>query len=312
MHIHVLRRWRAAVATVAAVAFVTVSAATETQREATADGTLAFEAASIKLAAADALRNRVMPTSANRLWIPGMTLTWLVYTAYGNGGYNTSMRVTGGPDWVNRTAFAVEAVASSEVTPQQLRLMLQTLLEERFALKLRHETAPGEFLALTLDRSDGTLGPKVKKWDGSCPQVMPVLSFPAARRPLQKIGDRFVAGPASEADDPAVPYCPTGYSAGGIRIDGATMVTVADVLSLPPGRALLGTVTQDHTGLTDRYTLELDYRFPPSSPAGAPQPEFAGPSLPTAVREQWGLRLEPRKGLLKVVRVESAQLPTAN
>ena len=297
--------------TVAAVALVTVSAAAETQREATADAKLAFEAASIKLAAPDAVRNRVMPTSANRLWIPGMTLTWLVYTAYGNGGYNTSMRVTGGPDWVNRTAFAVEAVASRDVTPQQLRLMLQTLLEERFALKLRHETEPGGFLALTLDRSDGTLGPKVKKWDGSCPQVLPVLSFQAARRPLQKIDDRFVVGPASEADDPAVPYCPTGYSAGGIRIDGATMVTVADVLSLPPGRALLGTVTQDYTGLTDRYTLELDYRFTPSSPA-APQPEFAGPSLPTAVREQWGLRLEPRKGLLKVVRVESAQLPTEN
>jgi uncharacterized protein (TIGR03435 family) len=312
MQVHISRRWRAAVSTVVAVALVTVSVATEPQREATSDGRLAFEAATIKLAAPDAVRNRVMPTSPNRLWIPGMTLSWLVYTAYGNGGYNTSMRVTGGPDWVNRTAFAVEAVASRSVTPQQLRLMLQTLLEERFALKLRHETEPGEFLALTVDRSDGTLGPKVKKWDGSCPQVMPVLSFQAARRPLQKIDDRFVVGPASEADDPAVPYCPTGYSAGGIRIDGATMVTVADVLSLPPGRALLGTVTQDHTGLTERYTLELDYRFPPVPSAGAPPPEFAAPSLPTAVREQWGLRLEPRKGLLKVVRVEGAQLPTEN
>ena len=298
--------------TAVAVALVTVSVATQPQREATADGKLAFEAATIKRAAPDAVRNRVMPTSANRLWIPGMTLTWLVYTAYGNGGYNTSMRVTGGPDWVNRTAFAVEAVAPRDVTAQQRRLMLQTLLEERFALKLRHATEPGEFLALTLDRRDGTLGPKVRKWDGSCPPIMPVLSFESARRPLQKIDGRFVVGPASEADDPAVPYCPTGYSAGGIRIDGATMATVAEVLSLPPGRALLGTVTQDRTGLPERYTLELDYRFPPFPWAGAPQPEFAGPSLPTALREQWGLRLVPQKGLLRVVMVESAQLPAEN
>jgi uncharacterized protein (TIGR03435 family) len=302
----------AGVSTAAAVALVTVSVATEPQRDATSDGRLAFEAATVKLAAPDAVRNRVMPTGPNRLSIPSMTLTWLVYTAYGNGGYNTSMRVTGGPDWVNRTAFAVEAVASGNATPQQLRLMLQALLEERFALTLRNEMVPGEFLALTLDRSDGTLGPKVRKWDGSCPQVMPVLSFPAARRPFQKIDDRFVVGPASESDDPAVPYCPTGYSAGGIRIDGATMVTVAEVLSLPPGRALLGTVTQDQTGLTGRYTLELDYRFPPSPSLGAPQPEFAGPSLSTAVREQWGFRLEPRKGQLKVLRVESAQMPSEN
>jgi uncharacterized protein (TIGR03435 family) len=300
------------VPTAVAVAIATVSVATQSQREATGDVRPAFEAATIKLAAPDAVRNRMMPTSANRLWIPGMTLTWLVYTAYGNGGYNTSMRVTGGPDWVNRTAFAVEAVALTDVTAQQQRLMLQTLLEERFALKLRHTTEPGEFLALTLDRSDGTLGPRVKKWDGTCPQVMPALAFPSARRPLQNIDGKLVVGPASAADDPAVPYCPTGYSAGGIRIDGATMATVAEVLSLPPGRALLGTVTQDHTGLTGRYTLELDYRFPPFRSAGGPQPEFAGPSLPTAVGEQWGLRLVPRKGALRVITVESAQLPAEN
>jgi hypothetical protein len=78
---------------------------------------------------------------------------------------------------------------------------------------------------------------------------MPVLSFQAPRRPLQRIDGRFVVGPASETDDPAVPYCPTGYGPDGIRIDGATMITVADVLSLPPGRALLGTITQDRTGI---------------------------------------------------------------
>jgi uncharacterized protein (TIGR03435 family) len=274
---------------------------------------LAFEAATIKPAASDAVRNQVIPTAPNRLYIPGMTLTWLIYTAYGDGGFNTSMRVTGGPDWVNRMAFAVEGIASTAATPRQLRLMLQTLLEERFALKFRHLTETHEVLTLVPDRSDGTLGPKVKKWDGTCPRVMPALYFQAPRRPLQKVDDRFVVGPASAADDPGVPYCPTGYRAGGMTVDGATMFTVAEMLSLPPGRALLGTVTQDHTGLTDRYTMELDYPFPATGPgAPAAPPEFAGPSLSTAVREQWGLRLAPGKGPLKVIIVESAQLPTGN
>jgi uncharacterized protein (TIGR03435 family) len=303
---------RAGVFIVAAIAIVVAPVTTESQQQMPAEGPLAFEAATIKVAAPEAVRNRVMPTSPNRMSIPSMTLTWLIYTAYGSGGYNTSMRVTGGPDWVNRTAFAVEGVAASDSTPRQLRLMLQTLLEERFALKLRNETETGNVLALTLDRSNGTLGPKVTKWDGTCPRVMPVLYFQAAMRPLERIGDKFVVARASQADDPAVPYCPTGYGPSGIRIDGATMVTVADVLSLPPGRALLGTITQDHTGLTDRYTMELDYVFPPSTSAGAPQPEFAGPSLSTAVREQWGLRLVPSRGPLNVIRVESAQLPSGN
>lgn len=98
-----------------------------------------------------------------------------------------------------------------------------------------------------------------------------------------------------------------------MRIDGATMSTVADMLSLPPSRARLGTITQDHTGLTGRYTMELDYPFaPPGSPAPAAQPEFAGPSLPTAVKDQWGPRLTPGKGQLNIIVVESAQLPTGN
>jgi uncharacterized protein (TIGR03435 family) len=299
----------------AALALAAATAGADPQRETPTAGRLAFEVATIRLAAPDAVRNRVMPASPNRLYIPSMTLTALIYAAHGDGGFNTSMRVTGGPDWIDKTAFSVEGVASGPATPRELRLMLQTLLEERFALKLRGLTGTADIpmddvLALVVDRSDGTLGPKVKKWDGTCPPVMPVLYLQAPRRPLQKVEDRFLAGPASEGDDPAVPYCPTGYRAAGMRVDGATMVTVAEMLSLPPARALLGTITQDRTGLTDRYTMELDYPFAPSPPVAPP--EFAGPSLSTAVQEQWGLRLEPSTGRLNVIVVESAQPPTSN
>jgi uncharacterized protein (TIGR03435 family) len=298
----------------AAIALVAASATAGAQQT-PAGGRPAFEAATIKLAAPDAVRNRVLQPSPNRLSIPSVTLTALIYAAYGDGGYNTSMRVTGGPDWVNTTAFSVEGVASGPAPPRLMRLMLQTLLAERFALKIQSPSQTGDVpmndvLALVVDRSDGTLGPGVRKWDGTCPAVAPALVFPAQRRPLQMVDGKLVVGPASEADDPAVPYCPTGYRAGGIRIDGATMVTVAEMLSLPPARALLGGVTQDRTGLTERYTLELDYFFPPSPAAAQAQPEFAPPSLSTAVQEQWGLRLVPSKGQLKAIVVESAQRPT--
>ena len=85
------------------------------------------------------------------------------------------------------------------------------------------------------------------------------------------------------------------------------MSTVAEMLSLPPGRQLLGTITQDRTGLTGRYTLDLDYLF-----GAPPTADFSGPSLATAVREQWGLRLVPGKGRFKVIVVESAQLPATD
>jgi uncharacterized protein (TIGR03435 family) len=158
-------------------AVLTALVAVEVPRRVAAQERPAFEAATVKLAAADAIRNQVLHPSPNRLSIPSMRLTSLIYAAYGNGSFNTAMRVTGGPDWANQTEFAVEGVASGNATPRRLRLMLQTLLEERFALELRHTTETNDVLTLVVDRSDGALGPKVSKWDGTCPPVMPALRF---------------------------------------------------------------------------------------------------------------------------------------
>jgi uncharacterized protein (TIGR03435 family) len=292
---------------VAVIAVLAAPSAVARQQKATSETRLAFEAATIKLAPPDVVRsNRVISTSPNRMFIPGMPLTSLVYAAYGDGGFNTSMSVRGGPDWTNRTLFTVEGVATGPATGRERRLMLQTLLEQRFALKLRRETQTFKGLALVVDRSDGTLGPKVKSWSGACPQVRPVLYFEAAWQRLQAVQP-------SPSDDPDVPYCPTGYRNGGLLVDGATMSTVAELLSLPPARALLGTMTHDRTGLTGRYAMELDFPFPATGPAAAgPRPEFAGPSLSTAVREQWGLRLVPGEGTLRVLVIENAQEPTEN
>jgi len=143
---------------------------------------------------------------------------------------------------------------------------------------------------LVVDRRDGTLGPKVKEWDGSCKNGKP-----------------------SEDDDPAVPRCLSGYRPGGITLDGATMFSVAEVLSLPQARTLLGGLIGDRTGLKGRYTMDLDYQFaPPRAADSGAVPESAGPALSTAIREQWGLRIQPGQGAFRLVVIESAQLPTAN
>jgi len=295
----------------AAFAIPAVLAAAAPQRETAARP--AFETATIKLSTGPSRANVITQPSPNRLSIPGMTLMALVYAAYGDGGFNTSMSVRGvKPDWANQTVYAIEGSAAAPATPRQMRLMLQSLLEERFALRLHDasdtDAAIGDVLSLVVDRADGRLGPKVKPWDGTCPAVVPPMVMQAPQRPLQRVGDQLVVGPASAADDPDLPYCPTGFRPGGMRIDGATMSTVAQMLSLPPGRVLLNTITVDRTGLTGRYTLDLDYLFTGS----APPPDFAGPSLSTAIKEQWGLRLVPGKARLKLLIVDSAQPPTPN
>ena len=174
--------------------------------------------------------------------------------------------------------------------------MLRTLLAERFGLKVRLEDrigAPGTggIYVLVPDRTDGKLGPNIKEWDGNC-------------------GGK----PATSEDDPHVPRCPSGYRAGGLFLEGATMFSVAELLSLPQSRALLQTIVQDRTGLEyKRYTLGLAFQFTAPRPADPTKsPEFEGPTLFQAVREQWGLRLERGEGTLHMVFVDNVERPNEN
>jgi uncharacterized protein (TIGR03435 family) len=76
--------------------------------------------------------------------------------------YNVrDFQVTGGPEWIRegRFRFAVEATAGQASTPDEMRLMLQHLLADRFQLKLHRETRELSVYALVPGRS----GPKIRE-----------------------------------------------------------------------------------------------------------------------------------------------------
>ena len=188
-------------------------------------------------------RNQMLRVGPNRISIPSMTLSWLIYTAYGEG-MSTSILVTGGPDWRNQTAYAIEAKSQEPATHLQFHAMLRTLLEDRFGLKIHREESESDIYALVLDRSDGKLGPKVQPWTGTCAN---------GRKPT-----------ADEYDDTHIPACPSGLIVNRLFMDGGTMFSAADLLSLPMSRTLLGRVVQDRTGLTGRYKIDMAYPFVPA------------------------------------------------
>jgi uncharacterized protein (TIGR03435 family) len=247
-----------------------------------------FESATIKPAAPDAVRNRVMPASPDRLSIPSMNLTWLIYTAY-QEGLGTAWNVTGVPGSLNATYYAIEGKAAQPSTQLELRLMLRALLAERFGLKVRLEDNDVEMSNLVLDRSDGKLGPNVKEWDGTCRNAVPTTD-----------------------DDPHVPRCSSGYFGRGLWVEGGTMYSAADLLSLPPSWGSLGKVViEDHTGLSGRYTMFLEFPFPAwNQVVRSAHPETTAPPLLDAVREQWGLRIVKGRGVIHVINVESVAQPT--
>jgi uncharacterized protein (TIGR03435 family) len=246
---------------------------------------LSFEVVSIRKAAPGSMSNRTTIVNPRRITMQNINLTWLTYYAYG-AGLSTAVRVTGGPDWKDREGYDIQGLASQNSVEREFRLMVRTMLEERFALKVRVEatTAP-DILGLFLDRSDGKLGPNVQEWKGTCENRTP-----------------------SDDDDPTLPRCGGAYRPPGLVLEGVTMFNVAEMLSLPQGRGLLGNIVTDHTGLTGRFNMKLEYPFPPP---GAPQP-VAAPSLFSVVREQWGLKLERAEGSFKLVTIESAEHPAEN
>jgi uncharacterized protein (TIGR03435 family) len=74
-----------------------------------------------------------------------------------------------GPDWIRDRSYRFEIVAKAPPdTPiDQLRLMLQTLLKERFRLEIHHEQRKLAHLDLTIDKN----GPKMPLSSGDGPGV---------------------------------------------------------------------------------------------------------------------------------------------
>jgi uncharacterized protein (TIGR03435 family) len=119
-------------------------------------GKIEFEVASIKPAAPgrDGGRVRTLP-GGQTFTASNVALKNLIMTAY-------SLRadqVSGGPGWVNSDGYDIEAKANRPSSPDELMLMLQTLLTDRFKLILRDDKKVQPVYALALEKA----GPNMKQ-----------------------------------------------------------------------------------------------------------------------------------------------------
>jgi uncharacterized protein (TIGR03435 family) len=110
----------------------------------------AFEVADIKpadpAAAMKGGKPRLLP--GGRAEIPGFTLKMLIAMSYGVQE-NT---IVGAPKWAENTRFDIVAKAPPNSDFPTLRLMLQSLLEDRFKLKFHHEDKSMPVFVLTLGK----------------------------------------------------------------------------------------------------------------------------------------------------------------
>jgi uncharacterized protein (TIGR03435 family) len=200
------------------------------------------------------------------------------------------------PDWNGAVRFDIAAKAAFAPSAEQMRVMLQRMLADRFALRVHTEPREMPIYILRLARDDGRLGNHIKKTSVDCAAV-------EAERRQQ--GNATVRPQTVDG----FPVCATAMTArpgpGAVtllyRAGGVTSSQLADWLSSYVGRTVV-----DRTQLDGRFDIDLSF-----TPSGAPSTSVDDAvSVFTAVQEQLGLKLESTRGPVNVVVVDHVEHPT--
>jgi bla regulator protein blaR1 len=273
------------------------------------------------------------PAKDGRFYSTGPTLRMLIRMAYDI----QDSQIEGGPSWMNSERFDIQAEAGSAVNAELSKLsvaqalalkrrMIQSLLADRFNLKVHHETKDLPMYALVV----GKHGPKIKAAAGSDSAPITLGGHAEARR-----GVMFRAEPGG---------------ASAMAFEASPLSFLAQVLSQQLGRTVL-----DETGLKGLYSFTLKFtgeggprgmRFggpPPGGGGGgmaaaaappgggqvavggpvpggsggpgkpeAPSPDASAPSIFTALQQELGLKLKSEKGPVDVLVVDHVEQPSAN
>ena len=189
-----------------------------------------------------------------------------------------SFQVAGGPGWIDGERYDLDARASEGTSPRQVYPMLRRLLAERFKLAAHIEKREQPVYALVTARADGRPGPQLKASTLNC------------------------SGQPDQSDQCAMGGSFTG-SGGTLKGVGQPLSVLATHVSTAVDR-----IVQDRTGLAGGFDFELAWSG--SGLKAAPGAPSELPSVFTALQEQLGLKLEPSRGPIDVLVIDSVERPT--
>ena len=249
-----------------------------------------FEVASIK-PSNSADRRPLFRLTPGQYTASNVTMKMLIRSAYDIQLF----QITGGPGWVDSDLFDIAAKPQASAEHEQVMLMLQSLLADRFQLVIRRDTREMPVYAMIAAKN----GPKFKESNESDPNIIDLGGG---------------GNPAGGASRPGV----TKIRRGLLVSQEATMAGLAAHLS-----SILGRTVIDKTGLAGKYDLKVEWQPDENQVAmfqamrvpegfGAPAADPMGPSLFAALQEQLGLKLEPEKGPVEMFVVERVGKPSAN
>jgi uncharacterized protein (TIGR03435 family) len=184
--------------------------------------------------------------------------------------------------------------------------MMQSLLADHFRLAIHYETRQVPVFVLLVNQP-GTLGPLLQQHpdDSPCPTT---FRSPSPSDPPQTIDSRFPAtcGGLMGMD----PSAPGRFRAGARNVP---MELIAS--SMAEGASGLDRPVLDRTGLAGKFDFAIEFSPQPdvlSAPGANLRSDPTGPTFAGALKEQLGLRLEPRTGPFDVLVIDNVEEPSAN
>jgi uncharacterized protein (TIGR03435 family) len=205
------------------------------------------------------------------------------------------------PDWVSTDRFDIQARAEGNPTKDQMRLMMQSLLAERFQLAVHFETQSVPALAMVLVKP-ATTGPKLRPHSEGVPcEATPPTNGPPA--------------PNAAVFPPVCDTYMMMVNANKTARAGSRNTTLALLAGALPGLGRLEHPVVDRTGLSGRYDFSIEWtpesNLPALPNADAPA-DPQGPAFPDALRDQLGLKLMPTKAPLQILVVDHVARPSEN
>jgi bla regulator protein blaR1 len=203
------------------------------------------------------------------------------------------------PEWVTNDRYTIDARAAGNPTKDQIRLMMQSLLADRFHLASHFETHEVPVFALTLVKA-GKLGPKlISHADGP---------------PCDKVGAS--PGPGLIGFPPSCGSLAVLRKSGGALMLTGYRDATMDMLASSLYVMNLGRPVINETGLSGRFDYTIEWAPESNSPAPSDSP--AAPSDPLgatsvqALRDQLGLKLESTKGPVPILVIDKVERPSEN
>jgi uncharacterized protein (TIGR03435 family) len=298
----------------------------QTDWQAAAGGKMAFDVASIKPSAPEAVAYPAFPlddgnafTQTGGRFRAIFPLPAFIYFAYkiAHTPDQRQAMLAHLPKWVDTDSFLIEAKAPSNTTKDQFRLMMQTLLAERFRLAVHFESREASVYALSLIKA-GKLGPNLRPHSEGppCPATGNIDSPLADAKVFPSICEMYMFE--------RMPDHMRGRW-GGRNI---TMASLANALAhVPFAGAPVDRPVVDETGLNGTFDFNVEYAPQPLTPAGgglqrpgeAPrpaanevEPDPDGPTFLNGLHEQLGLKLTSAKGQAQILVIDHVEKPSEN